>query len=148
MRGGDSHGNLISNIMFCVRSGREEDEIQPRTTTVKTVTDNGKNRYSVTGYTTRTGKYATVATAFTVSYYYGGTAADKARVDGYTKNITAKAQIGLLGGGSNTLGGSTTRSGSSGSYSPGGNYLYTVLAVVGTHAFSCNGGSTNFPTSA
>ncbi len=67
-----------------------------------------------------------VSTGFSVSYYYGGTAADKNRVDNYTKDITASAQIGLLGGGNNTLGGMTSLTGESGGYSPSGTYLITL----------------------
>jgi hypothetical protein len=126
----------------------DENSIQPRGYYSVTVTDNGNNRYSVYGNTSRAGVNASVSTGFSVTYYYGGTAADQTRVNNYQKSLHASAKVGLAGGGENTLGGTAARAGASNSYSPGQSYLYTVLLVVGSHRFSCNGGSTSFPTSA
>lgn len=142
---------VIVSLPFPVLADTEtndEKDVQPRTIVSKTVTDSGKNRYSVSGDSSRTGKNALIYTTFKVSYYYGGTTTDKTRVNGYIKNITSKAQISLSGGGSNTLGGSSRRSGSDGSYSPAETYLYKVILVTTTHGFTCNGGSTSFRTSA
>lgn len=133
---------------FAEEQDLDENTIQPRGYYNVTVTDNGKNRYSVYGTTTRAGVNATVTTGFSVSYYYNGTAADQTRVNNYQKSIQASAKVGLSGGGENTLGGTVVRYGASNSYSPGQSYLYNVLLVVGSHSFSCNGGSTSFPTSA
>ncbi|MCH1984503.1 hypothetical protein MCG98_18275 [Ruminococcus sp. OA3] len=134
--------------VFAEGNNAQAGAVQPRSDLSKTVTDNGKNRYSVSAHTSRAGKNAIVSTSFSVSYYYGGTATDKARVNGYTKSLTARAQVALSGGGGNTLGGSGSKTGASGSYSKAQTYLYNISAVSGTHAFSCNGGSTSIATSA
>lgn len=139
---------LTPVAVFAEGNDAQSGEIQPRSDLSKTVTDSGKNRYSVSAHTSKAGKYAIVSTSFKVTYYYGGTAADKTRVNGYTKSLTAKAQVALLGGGGNTLGGTVSRTGASDSYSKAQTYLYSVSAVSGTHGFSCNGGSTSIPTSA
>lgn len=116
--------------------------------TTKTVTDNGNNRYKVSGYTSASGKVGSVYTDSYVSYYYGGTTADKTTVNGYTKKVTAKGSVTLSGGGTNSLGGTKSATGKTVTASYSVSYLYTVVYVAGTHTFSCNGGSTSFTTSA
>lgn len=81
-----------------------------------------------------------------MTYYYGGTTEDKKEVNSYKKKLTAKATVSLSGGGSNTLGGTENKTGASNGYSANETYLYSVKGIVGTHKFSCNGGTTSFTT--
>jgi len=106
-----------------------------------TVTDNYNNRYYVLGHSTRINKNATVYTGFEVTYYYGGTDEDVARVNAYTKSLTASGFVTLSGGGQNSFGGTVNRTGASNSYSPSQTYIYNVTLVSGTHSFSCQGAS-------
>lgn len=147
-------------LAFCIVAGlfspltarAASDDIElygdsPSVSITKNTTDSDGNRYSVTGRTTRTGKQATVSTLFNVTYYYGGTDEDKAEVNAYKKTLTARAQVSLSGGGANTLGGTSTKTGASNGYSANKTYLYTVTGLVGKHKLSCNGKSTSFTTS-
>lgn len=143
---------LVAGLLFPLNARAASEEIElygdsPSVSITKKVTDSDGNRYDVTGRTTRTGKQATVSTFFNVRYYYGGTEEDKAEVNGYKKNLTARAQVSLSGGGANTLGGTSAKTGASNGYSANKTYLYSVTGLVGTHKFSCNGGSTSFTTS-
>ena len=106
-----------------------------------TVTDNYGNRYYVLGLSSRSGKTATVQTQFEVTYYYGGTAEDVARVNGYTKTLTARGDVSLSGGGANSFGGTVSRTGANNSYKPSQTFIYNVTLVTGTHNFSCQGAS-------
>lgn len=128
-----------------VESVRPSDaDATPRTTISKTVTDSEKNRFAVVGNNISGGKYMDVETAFSVSYYYGGTATDKARVDGYTKSIGVSADVVLMGGGQNSFSNPKSIVGSNGVTAVAEEFLYTVIGVVGHHSFSCNGGSVSF----
>ncbi|UWP60520.1 hypothetical protein [Ruminococcus gauvreauii] len=139
---------LTPVAVFADGNNAQSGEIQPRSDLGKTVTDRGKNRYYVSAHSSRNGKNVIVQTNFSVSYYYGGTGANKGVVDSYTKNLSVNAQVALHGGGGNTLSGSAGKTGASNSYSKAQTYLYNVSAVSASHGFSCNGGSTSIPTSA
>jgi hypothetical protein len=105
------------------------------------VKDNGKNKYDVYADCARAAKVASGYTSYSVSYYYGGTQQDKKVVDGYTKSLKASGGVRLSGGGTNTFGGTVSRTGASNSYSPSQTYLYNVTLVSVAHSFSCNGAS-------
>lgn len=142
---------FVINVFFPLTVRATSNEVtpygdSPSVAITKKVTDGDGNRYSITGRTTRTGKKATVYTAFNVTYYYGGTTTDKTKVNNYKKKLTAKATVSLSGGGSNTLGGEDKKTGASNGYSANETYLYSVKGIVGTHKFSCNGGTTSFTT--
>lgn len=120
-----------------------EKEINARSAipVTATVKDNNGNRYGLIAYSIKTGKGAQVSTKFQVDYYYGGTSADVNRVNSYTKSLTAKGSVNLSGGGSNSFGSKTSKTGSSYEYITNGSYIYTVKSLTGTHGFSCNGAS-------
>lgn len=130
-------------------SSYDENTVTPRrVATSRTVTDSGNNRYTVNGTTTVGGASVVISTGYRVSYYYGGTAADKDRVNKYTKSLSAYSNISLSGGGANSLGRSsyTGKTGESNELTYSQAYLYTVVSAVTTHKFSCNGGSISFST--
>lgn len=104
-----------------------------------TVKDSGGNKYYVTGMSTRSSKTANIITSFKVTYYYAGTTAAKTKVNNYSKTLKAQGSVKLNGGGSNSLGGTVKRTGSTSTYSPKVTYLYNLKLVTGTHYFSCNG---------
>lgn len=142
---------VFTSAIPVMAANTESNENEIITTNVsstanKTVKDNEGNKYGIVCSSTRSGKTATVTTRFSVSYYNGGTAADKKRVDAYSKSLTAKGAVTFLNLGSGKLGGSTTKTGASNSYAPTQEYLYNVLSVSGTHAFSCKGATYNATT--
>lgn len=105
----------------------------------KTVQDSHGNKYYVTASSNCAGKIVSSATRYDITYYHGGTVEDESRVNNYTKTLTAKGSVSLLGGGSNTYGGTVTRTGKSNYYGTGGDYIYTVVAASCNHGFSCQG---------
>lgn len=105
----------------------------------KTVQDSHGNRYRVTAYNNCAGKIVSSGTSYEITYYYGGTPSDISTVNDYPKLLTATGTVSLLGGGSNTYGGTVTRIGKSNYYGTGGDYIYTVVAASCNHGFSCQG---------
>ena len=118
------------------------NEVVPNSSsTGGTVTDSHGNRYYVFGASNRLGKNASVRTEYEVTYYFGGTAADVARVNGYTKTLTSRGEVSLSGGGASSFGGAVPRTGAKNSYTASQQFIYNVTFVGGTHAFSCQGAS-------
>jgi len=108
------------------------------------VTDYSGNKYYVYGDSSRSGTSASGYTYFSITYYYDGTYG----ANSYTKTLKALGTVSLSGGGSNSFGGTVTRTGGSGSYSPSASYIYNVTYVYVSHSFSCNGASVSFATTA
>jgi len=82
----------------------ESDFVPSSSNAGGTVTDRHGNRYYVFGISNRLGENASVRTEYEVTYYYGGTEEDVARVNGYTKTLTARGDVSLAGGGANNFG--------------------------------------------
>lgn len=122
---------------------QEQPQVEPRTTVRDTVEDdetqNGGNRYQVSGTVFRNMGMGQVATSFRVTYYYGGTATDIQRVNGYQKSCNAYAEVALQGGGANSFQKNQALTGASGESSATGSFVYTITRIEGTHFFACNG---------
>lgn len=133
--------NVYANETDISTNETEKESVAASTSFSTTVTDRNNNRYRVTGNIAVSGKTVTVSTSYQVAYIGDGLSLDT--VNGYTKYLSAVGNVSMLGGATNTVNtGSVARTGNSNSCSASTNFLYTITSVVGTHTFSCNGGST------
>ena len=119
------------------RDGEEALSSVANNSFLTTIEDDDNNKYRVGGNCLGEGKKASVRTQFEVSYIGDGLSDTK--VYNYTKKLTAKGDVTMSGGATNSVGSTVSKTGKSGYYNPSKTFLYTVRTIVATHKFVCNG---------